>query len=119
MTVKCVSDTQKTTIAYWYQNKTMNQKEIAKRMDVSERTVNRVLIEAGLATPVQRIKGEAHLVMKLLQQYHLDRIKLETVLAKAEYLGLLRDSTPVQRKASKKSPAGHIGRQLVMPEVTG
>ena len=35
----------------------MTQKELAENYNTSERTINRVLVEYGLATPVARIKG--------------------------------------------------------------
>lgn len=80
MTVKCLTEPQKKCIAYAYTRKTMTQKELAENFEVSERTINRVLIEAGLATPVERIKGEAYGVMQLLKKYHLDLASLTMML---------------------------------------
>lgn len=71
MTVKCLTQTQKDIIVLWYQKKIYNQKELAKHYNTSERTINRVLIEAGLATPVARIKGEAYQVMQVLKKYNI------------------------------------------------
>ena len=71
MSVKCLTQAQKTTLITWYKNKMFNQKELAERFNTSERTVNRVLIEAGLATPVARIKGEAYQVMQVLKKYNI------------------------------------------------
>ena len=71
MSVKCLTQAQKTTLIAWYKNKMFNQKELAERFNTSERTVNRVLIEAGLATPVARIKGEAYQVMQVLKKYNI------------------------------------------------
>lgn len=81
MSVKCLTKGQKDMIVYWYKNKIMTQKEIAARANTSERTINRVLVEYGLATPVARIKGEAYHVMQLLKEYGLDRDQLEIILA--------------------------------------
>ena len=81
MPVKCLTKAQKDLIIFWYKNKMFNQKELAERSLTSERTINRVLIEAGLATPVARIKGEAYHVMQLLKSYGLDLNELKTVLA--------------------------------------
>ena len=80
MSVKCLTKAQKDLIVFWYKNKMFNQKELAERSLTSERTINRVLIEAGLATPVARIKGEAYHVMQLLKKHGLDLNSLKTVL---------------------------------------
>ena len=80
MAVKCVTEMQKKCIAYAYTRKTMTQKELAENFEVSERTINRVLVEVGLATPVARIKGEAYSVMQLLKKYQLDLASLTTML---------------------------------------
>ena len=74
MSVKCLTQAQKDLIVHWYKQKTYNQKELAKNYNTSERTINRVLIEAGLATPVARIKGEAYQVMQLLKQYGITSV---------------------------------------------
>ena len=71
MSVKCLTQAQKDQIVLWYQKKIYNQKELAKNYNTSERTINRVLIEAGLATPVARIKGEAYQVMQVLKKYNI------------------------------------------------
>ena len=74
MTVKCLNETQKNFVIKAYQAKHKSQKELAEYLNVSERTINRVLIEAGLATPVARIKGEAYQVMQLLKQYGITSV---------------------------------------------
>lgn len=80
MSVKCLTKAQKDLIVFWYKNKMFNQKELAMKCATSERTVNRVLIEYGLATPVARIKGEAYHVMQLLKKHGLDLNSLKQVL---------------------------------------
>ena len=80
MTVKCLTQAQKDLIAHWYKNKIYSQKELAEKMATSERTINRVLVEYGLATPVARIKGEAYQVMQLLKKYGVDYATLNRVL---------------------------------------
>ena len=69
MAVKCLTPAQKEMIAFWYTRKVMNLTEIAMHCGVSPRTINRVLVEKGLATTVSRIKGEAYRTMKLLEKY--------------------------------------------------
>lgn len=80
MGTPCLTQPQKDSIVTLYQNKTMTQKQLAHRFNVSERTINRVFIAAGIATPVARIKGEAYQVMKLLKQYGVDYHTLNMLL---------------------------------------
>ena len=80
MSVQCLDQPQKDAIISLYQNKVMNQKELAFHCNVSERTINRVFIEAGIATPVARIKGEAYQVMQLLKKYNVNYSTLKTLL---------------------------------------
>ena len=80
MSVKCLTQHQKAYVVYYYNLKKAKQKELAEQFGVSERTINRVLIEAGVATPVARIQGEAYTVMKLLKKYGLDAKSLMSVL---------------------------------------
>lgn len=80
MPVQCLEQPQKDSIISLYQNKVMNQKELAHRFNVSQRSINRVFIEAGIATPVARIKGEAYHVMQLLKKYDVNHSTLKTLL---------------------------------------
>ncbi len=80
MPVKCLNDAQKNFIELAYKNKHKTQKELAVYLKTSERTVNRVLEERGLATPIARIKGEAYQVMQLLKKYGVDYDMLKRVL---------------------------------------
>ena len=80
MTVRCLTQPCKNQILDLYKRKLMNQKELAEYFGVSERTINRVFIEAGIATPVARIKGEAYQVMQLLKKYNLNYSTLKTLL---------------------------------------
>ena len=80
MTVRCLTQPCKNQILDLYKRKLMNQKELADWFNVSPRTINRVLIEAGEATPVERIRGEAYQVMQLLKKHALDYQKLIILL---------------------------------------
>lgn len=80
MPVKCLTKTQKTYIIYYFHKKSATNKQLAEQFEVSPRTINRVLVEAGLATTVQRIKGEAYHVMKLLEKHGLDLRSLKKML---------------------------------------
>ena len=72
MSIPRLTQNQKDSIINLYLGKVMNQKELALCFDVSERTINRVFIAAGIATPVARIQGEAYQVMQLLKKYNLN-----------------------------------------------
>lgn len=81
ITVKCLTEPEKDVIVMSYQTKAMNQKELARFWDVSERTINRVLIERGQATPVQRVEAEARKVMNLLKAHGITPYQLPKILA--------------------------------------
>lgn len=81
MTVKCLTGLQKAQILKHYQAKEYDQKTLAMLYDTSARTINRVLIEAGVATPVERIKGDAYQVMQLLKEHAVDIPTLKDLLA--------------------------------------
>lgn len=83
MPVRILTSIQKDIIASHYKHKVMTQKELAQQFQVSERTINRILVEHGLATPVARIKGDAYQVMQLLKQYDLDKDSLQRLLEKS------------------------------------
>lgn len=86
MTVRCLTDSSKALIGFEYINKIKTQKELAKFYGVSERTINRVLVERGLATPVARIKGEAYQVMQVLKKYGINTVgELEAHLCQAKF----------------------------------
>lgn len=80
MTVRCLTQPRKNQILDLYKRKLMNQKELAEYFGVSPRTINRVFIEAGVATPVERIKGEAYQVMQLLKKFNVDYHTLNLLL---------------------------------------
>lgn len=80
MSVKCLTTMEKDYVVFLYQTKKMTLKHISKLMVVSPRTVQRVLIERGLATPVARVKGEAYQAIKLLHKYKVDIKDLESIL---------------------------------------
>lgn len=57
MTVKCLNDIEKACIAYNYVHAGASSEELAKENNVSPRTINRVLVEKGVArTPKRKPK---------------------------------------------------------------
>lgn len=80
MSVACLTAVQKTLIVAWYQKKIMTQKELSVHFKVSERTINRVLNEAGVATAIPRLKGEAYQAMQILKKHSVSVNDLDTLL---------------------------------------
>ena len=80
MPVRCLTPEEKKDVIKAYSVDKLFLKDIAAAYCVSERTINRVLIEAGLATPVERIKGEAYQAMQLLKKHGYTVEELETLL---------------------------------------
>lgn len=72
MTVKSLSEDDKNSIVQMYQTKKFSMAEIAEFWFTSTRTIGRVLEERGLATPVPRLKGEAHQVMLVLKEWDIE-----------------------------------------------
>lgn len=81
MTVKCLDITSKSEIINQYNSGGWQQKELATQFNTSERTINRVLIEAGLLTPVAQLKADAYNVMQVLKKHGIDPSKFEQTLA--------------------------------------
>ena len=81
MTVHCLDESQKDLIVTWYKQKIYNQKMLSKKFSVSERTINRVLEERSLATPVARVKGEAYQAMQILKEHNLTVEQLKYTLS--------------------------------------
>ena len=90
MTVKCISPQHKHQIIEAYKAKSL-QKDIASWYFTSERTVNRVLIEAGLLTPVAQLKADAYNVMQVLKKHGIEPSDFEQVLAKGYALSVTHE----------------------------
>lgn len=80
MTVKSIPAEYKETICKAYTDKLMTITELAEWYSTSARTIGRVLEERGLATPVPRLKGEAHQVMLLLKKHDISYSRLCTII---------------------------------------
>jgi Zn-dependent peptidase ImmA (M78 family) len=71
MTVKCLNEQQKNDIEVAYLNNYQNQKELAAMYGVSDRTINRVLVERGLLTPTERWTVEQQTILNIVRQHRL------------------------------------------------
>ena len=80
MTVKCINYIDKQAIIGLFRAKHFNQRELAQLYKTSERTIHRVLVEAGIATTVPRIKGEAYMAMQILKEQDVTVEELRNVL---------------------------------------
>ena len=81
MTVRILNTQHKVQLIKLYRSKALNQKQLAEYFAVSERTVNRILIEAGVATAVPRLRGEAYRAMYLLRKHDIKLDELELVIS--------------------------------------
>ena len=84
MTVRCLSQRDKDTIVGVFVAKLFTQRELAQSYKTSERTINRVLVEAGIATTVPRLKGEAYTAIKLMEKHQVPIYDLEAMLILAK-----------------------------------
>ena len=84
MTVKCLFQESKSLIITLYSTGNWQQKALAVEFNTSPRTINRVLVEAGLLTAVPRIQAEAYTVMQVLKKHGVDPSKLDQTLSFAE-----------------------------------
>ena len=80
MTVKCLTTTEKQSVCFYYKAGT-ELKDIAIIFLVSPRTINRVLIEGGLATPVQRSSADYKRFQQLLAKHNLTVEQLDLILS--------------------------------------
>lgn len=83
MTVKCITPANQALIAEWYSQKLFTQKELAKRFNVSERTIGRVLWSKGLTTTRQAtaaLKPQDQALLDLARQHGLTAEKLKEIL---------------------------------------
>lgn len=82
MTVKCITPNEKQLLADWFQQDIFNQTELAEKFKTSKRTVNRVLVEAGISpAPVNRITDRIRAFMAIIDEYHLEPAGLAQALA--------------------------------------
>jgi transposase-like protein len=77
MKVRCFTELEKDEIILDYTSKRYTVTELAEGWDVSRRTINRVLEERGVPSPVPRLQGEAHQVMQILDRHCLSADTLE------------------------------------------
>lgn len=84
MTVQCLNDYEKQAIVRFYNSK-QPVKQIAEIFGTSERTIGRVITEAGLATPVQRLTEEASMALKILKKHNVEVKDLDKILSNREY----------------------------------
>lgn len=80
MAVKLIKENIKDAMINAYTSKQSNITQLAKKYNVSTRTVGRVIEERGLATPVPRLRGEAYQVMQLLAEFELTVDQLKDIL---------------------------------------
>ena len=80
MTVKCLTEQEKLKVVYKYQRGAYIQ-DIADWMGVSPRTISRVLAEANLLSPTERMSEEAKKIKRILVKYGLTVNTLDAALS--------------------------------------
>ena len=82
MTVKCITLGEKQLLADWFRADIFNQTELAEKFKTSKRTVNRVLVEAGISpAPVSRVTDRMRAFMAIIDEYGLEPEGLAQALA--------------------------------------
>jgi methylaspartate ammonia-lyase len=114
MTVRKLTDAQKAAVVTIYTSniRPSSIQHLAAVLGVSTRTIGRVIEEAGVTASKKLHVGEAADVMRLLYKHKITIDQLESLLSHipVDTIKLL-----TQKKASRKSPTGHNGKQTLLP----
>lgn len=113
MTVKILTQAQKDAVVTIFNAKTRTQKEIAGFLRCSERTINRVLNEAGVAPVKETMTASAKRVMTLLYENKITVEQLEKIVTAISTANKILTAT--QTVLSNKSPVAHNGKQYMLP----
>lgn len=89
MTVKVLTDAQKSTVVTIYQAKTKSIKELASYLNTSSRTIVRVLNESGYLTEAQLAVEQANKAAEVLRTWGISAHQLNGFLSELEDRGLL------------------------------
>lgn len=80
MTVQCLTVSQKVDVVNM--NKMgWTQKDMAEYMGTSERTIRRVLAEANVITPTERVDAEVRKIKRIMAKYGITVDTLDLVLS--------------------------------------
>lgn len=80
MTVKCLTAEEKIEVVQYYQGG-WDITTIANWVGVSPRTISRVLAEANLLTPTERVDAETKKIKRIMQKYGLTVDTLDATLS--------------------------------------
>ena len=89
---------QRKNIVYQYQSKQFNIRQLSGMYGTSQRNIGRVIVAAGLPLPVERLQGEAKLVMEMLYKHKVTPLILNKILTNhaKQYLPTIM---PISNKA--------------------
>jgi len=90
---------QRKNIVYQYQSKQFNIRQLSGMYGVSQRTIGRVIVAAGLSLPVERLQGEAKLVMEILHKHKVTSLILNKLLTNHAKQYLPTNLLPISNKA--------------------
>lgn len=115
MTVCKLNDAQKAAVVTIYTSnvRPSSIQHLAAVLCVSERTIRRVIDEAGVKAAKAAPIGEATQVMQLLYKHKITIDQLDTLLGMPMVEHLAKKA--LQLTANKKSPSGHNGKQTLLP----
>ena len=94
MPVQCLNYAQKKLVKRLTISETLNQTELSNRLNVSRRTIQRVLIEAGLLVyntkpapvkPTTRVLDDVEM-LTLLRRYYMTPVTLKEALHRAHHV---------------------------------
>lgn len=80
MTVQCLSMTQKVLVVNMH-NMGWTQKDMAEYLGTSERTIRRVLTEANVITPTERVDAEVRKIKRIMAKYGITVDTLDLALS--------------------------------------
>ena len=80
MTVQCISPENKVSLVQLYSNN-WTIKDLSCYFQVSPRTVRRVLAEANLLTPTERVDAETKKIKRIMQKYGITVDTLDATLS--------------------------------------
>jgi len=115
MTVKKLTQAQKDAVVTIYNHNAKTIKDIAGFLGVSTRTIGRVLDESVYVSSAPQRSDEANKVMALLYRHNLDAHQLGILLSIVMRMSSVRESMATQTTSTKKSPSGHVGKQVLLP----
>jgi hypothetical protein len=116
MTVRKLTDAQKAAVVVIYSSNIRPKSigDLANCLNVSTRTIGRVIEEAGMIASKKVHTGDTANIMRLLYRNKITIQQLEILLEQTP-MSIVKYMTQPRGKATRRSPAAHAGKQFLMP----